>query len=102
MKRSHASAGQGAVVCLVALACLTPAARADEEAANGAAPKSFKLHASHMAQPEAASPELVIADGWHLPGRVNAALVEQIGAVRSSLPSWNGVHHMIPAGKGIN
>ena len=101
MKRSHATRWYAAPLCLAVLVCLTSEAAQAEETYGKAA--TFKLHVTRMSSPEAAGPDMVIPDGWHMPRRVDAALVEQIGQMRLSLPSWNGIHHLTPGGaSGFN
>ncbi len=88
MKRSQATPIMMASLMVVAAALPVAAA---EDGFAGASHGPFKLHA--VAE---YAPELMIADGWHVPKSVDSSLVNQIGQVRLSLPSLNGLHHMMP------
>jgi hypothetical protein len=59
----------------------------------------FRLHAERFITRDLPNFEL---KDWPQKPEVNAAVVEQIDAVKTAVPEWHGLHHMIPGSAGSN
>lgn len=59
----------------------------------------FRLHAERFIMRDLPNFEL---KDWPQKPEVNAAIVQQIDAVKSAVPEWHGLHHMIPGAAGTN
>lgn len=62
-------------------------------AAQSGTSKLFKLHLTRTDYPE-------IMRDYKRPPKVDAGLVRQIDQVRIAVPSWHGIHHLMPGASG--
>ncbi len=54
---------------------------------------TFKLHAERYGMHDLPNFEL---KDWPQRPQVNEAVVEQIDALKTAIPEWHGLHHMVP------
>jgi hypothetical protein len=100
MKRSLAKTAVGLVLAVLGLVASSNAVSASDfwgDAAGTTMSAPFKLHIYRDAFPS----DLIITEtNWRPAKKVDGGLVRQISDVRSALPNWTGIHHVVPGVSG--